>query len=282
MITPLDGKVAIVTGAGSRIGFGRSMTLALVQAGARVVMMDIDAESLERTANEVEEAAGRGRVAKVVGDVSNAEDAERAVHMAIGELGGVHILVNNAGTNPRNAGFGSDDANGFWKVAPEAWFRVSAVNYLGPVMMARAVVPHLLEQRWGRIIGVTTSLDTMYSRANPAYGSSKAGHEAFMAAIAQQLEGTGVTVNVLVPGGPANTNLLPQDTPFDRAALIQPDVMQRPVVWLASEASAAVHGQRLIAYHWDESLEVESRLARAAAPLAWQQLGRQAIYPGRQ
>lgn len=282
MITPLDSKVAIVTGAGSRIGFGRSMTLALVQAGARVVMMDIDAESLERTANEVEEAAGRGRVAKVVGDVSNAEDAERAVHMAIGELGGVHILVNNAGTNPRNAGFGSDDANGFWKVAPEAWFRVSAVNYLGPVMMARAVVPHLLEQRWGRIIGVTTSLDTMYSRTNPAYGSSKAGHEAFMAAIAQQLEGTGVTVNVLVPGGPANTNLLPQDTPFDRAALIQPDVMQRPVVWLASEASAAVHGQRLIAYHWDESLEVESRLARSAAPLAWQQLGRQAIYPGRQ
>ena len=72
MTTPLEGKVAIVTGAGSRIGLGRSMTLALVQAGARVVIMDIDAETLERTANEVEEAAGRGRVAKVVGDVSNA------------------------------------------------------------------------------------------------------------------------------------------------------------------------------------------------------------------
>jgi NAD(P)-dependent dehydrogenase (short-subunit alcohol dehydrogenase family) len=157
------------------------MTLALVQAGARVVMMDIDPETLDQTANEVEEAAGRGRVAKVVGDVSNAEDAERAVQTAIGELGGVHILVNNAGTNPRNAGFGSEDATGFWKVAPEAWFRVAAVNYLGPVMMARAVVPHLLEQRWGRIIGVTTSLDTMYSKTNPAYGSSKAGHEAFMA-----------------------------------------------------------------------------------------------------
>ena len=103
-----------------------------------------------------------------------------------------------------------------------------------------------------------------------------------MAAIAQQLEGTGVTVNVLVPGGPANTNLLPQDTPFDRAALIQPDVMQRPVVWLASEAAAAVHGQRVIAYYWDEALEVKRRMAKAAAPLAWQQLGRQATYPGRQ
>jgi 3-oxoacyl-[acyl-carrier protein] reductase len=277
---PLDGKVAIVTGAGSRIGFGRSMTLALVRAGARVAMMDIDPTTLEQTANEVEEAAGRGTVVQIVGDVASAADADRAVETAVSQLGGLDILVNNAGTNPRNAGFSGSDATGFWQVDPEAWFRVAAVNYLGPVMMARAAVPHLLEQRWGRIIGVTTSLDTMYSRTNPTYGSSKAGHEAFMAAIAQQLEGTGVTVNVLVPGGPANTNLLAQDTPFDRAALIQPDVMQAPVVWLASEASTAVHGQRLIAYFWDESLGEQERLAKASAPLAWQQLGRQAIYPG--
>jgi len=281
MNTLLKGKVAIVTGAGSRIGFGRSMTLALVQAGARVAMMDIDSETLEQTANEVEEVVGRGAVTQIVGDVAKAEDAERAVKTAVGELGGLHIVINNAGTNPRNAGFGSDDASGFWKIAPEAWVRVAAVNYLGPVMMARAAVPHLLEQHWGRIIGVTTSLDTMYSKTNPAYGSSKAGHEAFMASIAQQLEGTGVTVNVLVPGGPANTNLLPRDTPFDRAALIQPDVMQAPVVWLASDASTAVHGQRVVAYHWNEALNIEERLAKAAAPLAWQQLGRQAIYPTR-
>jgi NAD(P)-dependent dehydrogenase (short-subunit alcohol dehydrogenase family) len=281
MTRPLEGKVAIVTGAASRIGFGRSMTLALAQAGARVAMMDIDAQTLDQTANEVEEAAGPGSVVQIAGDVANPADAERAVKTAIDRLGGLHILVNNAGTNPRNTGFGNDDATGFWKIAPEAWFRVTAVNYLGPVMMARAAVPHLLEQKWGRIIGVTTSLDTMYSRTNPTYGSSKAGHEAFMAAIAQQLEGTGVTVNVLVPGGPANTNLLGEDTTFDRTLLIQPDVMQRPAVWLSSDESDAVHGQRLIAYHWDESLGIEDRLKKAAAPLAWQQLGRQAIYPAR-
>ena len=281
MTRPLEGKVAIVTGAGSRIGFGRSMTLALVQAGARVAMMDIDAQTLDQTANEVEETARRGSVVQIIGDVSSAADAERAVKTAIDTLGGLHILVNNAGTNPRNTGYGSDDATGFWKIAPEAWFRVAAVNYLGPVMMARAAVPYLLEQKSGRIIGVTTSLDTMYSRTNPTYGSSKAGHEAFMAAIAQQLEGTGVTVNVLVPGGPANTNLLGPDTTFDRAALIQPDVMQRPAVWLSSDASSEVHGQRLIAYYWDETLGIEDRLKKAASPLAWQQLGRQAIYPGR-
>src|SRR5438045_1438257 len=110
MTRPLEGKVAIVTGAGSRIGFGRSMTLALVQAGARVAMMDIDPETLEQTANEIEETAGRGTVVQIVGDVASAGDAERAVNTAIDKLGGLHILVNNAGTNPRNAGYGSDDA----------------------------------------------------------------------------------------------------------------------------------------------------------------------------
>jgi hypothetical protein len=76
--------------------------------------------------------------------------------------------------------------------------------------------------------------------------------------------------------------LLGPETAFDRATLIQPDVMQRPAVWLASDASREVHGQRLIAYYWDESLGIEDQLKKAAAPLAWQQLGHQAIYPGRE
>jgi 3-oxoacyl-[acyl-carrier protein] reductase len=98
-----------------------------------------------------------------------------------------------------------------------------------------------------------------------------------MASIARELDGTGVTVNVLVPGGRANTNLIPTDTPFDRAAMIQPEVMQAPVVWLSSEASNDLHGRRMIAYFWDETLPLEDRLAKATAPLAWPQLGRQAI-----
>jgi NAD(P)-dependent dehydrogenase (short-subunit alcohol dehydrogenase family) len=78
----LEGKVAIVTGAGSRIGFGRSTTLALVQAGARVAMMDVDPQTLEQTANKVEETAGRHTEVQIVGDVANAEDAKRAVQTA--------------------------------------------------------------------------------------------------------------------------------------------------------------------------------------------------------
>jgi len=78
----------------------------------------------------------------------------------------------------------------------------------------------MLAQKWGRIIGVTTSLDTMFAKGNPTYGSSKAGHEALMASLAQELAGTGVTVNVLVPGGRSNANLIPRDTPFGRGAMI--------------------------------------------------------------
>jgi NAD(P)-dependent dehydrogenase (short-subunit alcohol dehydrogenase family) len=275
---PLDGKVAIVTGAGSTIGFGRAMTLALVQAGARVTMMDIDARSLAQSADEAMSIGGRDCVVQLVGDVSSAADAERAVQVTRSELGGLHILVNNAGTNPRNAGFAQPAGTPFWDIPSEAWFRVAAVNYVGPVLMASAAVKHMLAQKWGRIIGVTTSLDTMYARGSATYGSSKAGHEAFMASIARDLEGTGVTVNVLVPGGRSNTNLIPQDTPFDRGAIIQPEVMQAPIVWLASNASEDFHGRRMIAYHWDEAMPLEERLAKSTAPLAWPQLGRQAIH----
>ncbi len=275
---PLTGKVAIVTGAGSTIGFGRAMTLALVRAGARVAMMDVDAQSLAQSADEALSLGGAGCVVPIVGDVSQPTDAERVVQTTLRELGGLHILVNNAGTNPRNAGFVGSGGLPFWEVPPQAWFKVAAINYIGPVLMASAAVKHMLEQKWGRIIGVTTSLDTMFARGNPTYGSSKAGHEAFMASIAQELEGTGVTVNVLVPGGRANTNLIPRDTPYDRSTMIQPEVMQAPIVWMSSESSNSFHGRRVIAYYWDEALPLEQRLAKAAAPLAWPQLGRQAIH----
>jgi 3-oxoacyl-[acyl-carrier protein] reductase len=169
----------------------------------------------------------------------------------------------------------------FWQISPAAWNRVVAVNLSGPFFLARAVVGHMLAQGWGRIIGVTTSMDTMYRKGGTPYGPSKAGHEALVATMAQELEGTGVTANVLVPGGATNTNLIAPDAPYDRAALIQPEVMQAPAVWLASEASNGFNGRRVIAYYWDERLPVDERLARASAPAAWPQLGRQAISPQR-
>ena len=275
---PLQGKNAIVTGAASPIGIGRAMTVALVRAGARVSMVDVNREWLNQTANDIREIGGDDSVITVVADVSNPEDAEEAVARTIEGLGAVHILLNNAGITARS--YAPDRAR-FWEIPPEAWNKVVSVNLSGPFYMARAVVSHMLAQQWGRIIGVTTSMDTMYRPGGTPYGPSKAGHEALIATMAGELEGTGVTANVLVPGGATNTNILAEDPTRDSSALIQPEVMQAPVVWLASEESNHINGRRFIAHNWDESLPLEERLEKAGAPAAWPQLGRQARSPGR-
>ena len=275
----LDGKTIIITGAGSSIGMGREMSLALVAAGANVAMMDIDGGALEASANDARETGGDDKVLAIVGDVTSYADAQRVVQATLDRFGSLHVLVNNAGTNQRNVGMSNATLEPWWDIDPDAWSRVVAVNFSGPFFMAHAAVGQMMTQGWGRIIGVTTSLDTMIRVNMTPYGPSKAGHEALVATMAGELEGTGVTANVLVPGGPVNTNLLPPDTDFDRAKLIQPDVMRVPVVWLASDASSGVNGRRFIAYNWDESLPIEERLEKAGAPAAWPQLGGQAVYP---
>jgi NAD(P)-dependent dehydrogenase (short-subunit alcohol dehydrogenase family) len=276
--TALAGKVAIVTGAASASGLGRAIAVAFAEAGASVAIVDIDGAQLAQRLEELRAIKNAALAIAIIADTSNPAEVEEAVRRTIADLGGLHILVNNAGLHhSRLCGSSKLEVN-FWDVPPEIWTRVIAVNLTGPFLMARAVAGPMRAQRWGRIIGVTTSLDTMYRIGGSPYGPSKAGHEAFIATIAQDLEGSGVTANVLVPGGAADTNLIP-DQAFDRSRLIRPEVMGAPAVWLASAASDGFNGRRLIAFHWDESLPLEERLAKATGPAAWRQLGAQAILP---
>ncbi|MYB45098.1 MAG: SDR family NAD(P)-dependent oxidoreductase [Acidimicrobiia bacterium] len=276
---PLNGKVAIVTGAGSPIGMGRAMTFALVQAGARVAMLDINEEWLEQSAGEVRAAGGDDCVLDLVCDISDPESVEDAVRKTIAGLGGLHVLINNAGTM-NLADLAGGNLPKFWEITPETWSRIIAVNSSGSFFMARAAVGHMLDQGWGRIIGVTTSVDTMYRPGFCPYGPSKASHEALVALMSRELEGTGVTANVLIPGGQTDTHMIPDDIAVGREILMRPEVMNGPAVWLASEESDRINGMRLIAHYWDESLPLEQRLDQAAAPAAWPQLGKQGIFPG--
>ena len=276
---PLNGKVAIVTGAGSPIGMGRAMTFALVQAGARVAMLDINEEWLEQSAGEVRAAGGDDCVLDLVCDISDPESVEDAVRQTIAGLGGLHVLINNAGTI-NLADLAGGNSPKFWDITPQTWSRVIAVNSSGSFFMSRAAVGHMLNQGWGRIIGVTTSVDTMYRPGMCPYGPSKASHEALVALMSRELEGTGVTANVLVPGGQTDTHIIPDDIAVGRAILMRPEVMNEPAVWLASEESDGTNGVRLIAYYWDDNLPIEQRLDKAAAPAAWPQLGKQGIFPG--
>ena len=273
---PLQGKVAIVTGAGSPIGLGYAMTLGLVRAGARVAMMDVNQEWLDQSGNRARELGGDNCVLPILADVSDPESVQMAVDRTISELGGLHILVNNAGINS-----GSTDQPKFWETSVEAWAGVVSINFSGAFYMAGAVVRHMIDQGWGRIIGVTTSMDSMWRRGGSPYGPSKAGHEALVAIMAQDLEGTGVTANVLVPGGATHTNMTAANARYDPSDLLKPEAMQAPAVWLASEDSSEVTGQRLIAYYWDESLPIQERLEKCGAPAAWPQLGLQMIHPRR-
>jgi 3-oxoacyl-[acyl-carrier protein] reductase len=229
-------------------------------------MVDIDRASLEQSASDVRKVGGADAALVIQGNVTQAEDAERVVRRAIDDLGKLDILINNAGINPQVA---PGEGPAFSRIATDDWTRTMLVNINGPFFMARAAVGPMLAQGWGRIIGVTTSLDTMFGAP---YGVSKAAHEAFIATMARQLEGTGVTANVLIPGRSVNTNMTAGRG--DPTTRLEPEVMQAPAVWLASSAADGFNGRRIVAEFWDDELPIEERLEKASAPAAWPQLGR--------
>ena len=130
------------------------------------------------------------------------------------------------------------------------------VNIFGPQLMAKISAPYMIDRGWGRIVNVTTSLDTMYLAGAGAYGPTKAALEAHTLIMSQDLDGTGVSANVLIPGGMVNTRMIPQE------------IMTLPIIWLASDASIGVSGMRFIGALWDETLPLEQRIDASNAPCA--------------
>jgi len=279
MPAPLESKVVIVTGAGR--GLGRVMTLGLLAAGARVAAIERDAEALDETGHAADAGRAADRMLDIVADITPDDSAAKIVRATIERFGRLDILLNNAGINM--TAFRRPDVKyttKFWEVTPEEFRRIMEVNVIAPFLMTRAALPPMLKQRWGRIINVTTSLDTMYRGGIQPYGGSKAANEAHLLAFAQELEGSGVTANVLVPGGAADTRMVSPAQEPDRSKLISPQVMIAPLIWLCSNESDEVTGQRFIGAHWDKHLPPAEAAKKAGAPAAWQQLGRQAIVPG--
>ena len=274
----LEGKVVLMTGAGR--GMGREMSLALAEAGAKVAMIDIDEDVLSAAARDTEAAGGQGCALPIVCDVTDADRAAAARDEILGRFGRLDMLVNDAVVGPERIGdhFFHDPPK-FWELEDPLWRQMLDVNVYGPQLMARTVAPTMLEAGRGRIVNVTTSLNTMYRAGAGAYGPSKAALEAHTHIMAHDLEGTGVTANVLIPGGPVNTRMIPVASGVDRGELIQPTVMREPVVWLCSDDSDGVNGMRFIALRWDPSLPREERIEAAGAPVAWTQLGAQSVQP---
>jgi NAD(P)-dependent dehydrogenase (short-subunit alcohol dehydrogenase family) len=190
------------------------------------------------------------------------------------------VLVNNAGIG--QSSIKPDQRRNplrFWEITPDQWQRFVTVNATAPIMMARTVVPHMLQAGQGRVITVTTSLGTMVREGYLLYGASKAAAEAAMAVLAADLKGTGVTSNVLVPGGVTNTAIV-GDEAGDRARMLQPEIMVPPLLWLISDAAAAVTARRFVAMDWDASLPGAQAAEKAGVPIAWLGIARMPVEPG--
>ena len=134
-----------------------------------------------------------------------------------------------------------------------------------------------LAEAGARVAAVDTNPEALDALTATA---EKSGLEAATSSWAKDLAGTGVTVNVLVPGGPTNTGFIPANAPFERHALIQPDVMVAPIRWLVSNASDGVTDCRFVGIDWDGSLASDEAAENARAPAAWPDIGSTAAWPG--
>jgi NAD(P)-dependent dehydrogenase (short-subunit alcohol dehydrogenase family) len=257
-----DRKVAVVTGGGR--GLGAAMALGLARAGYRVVVTAArEAAEIEAIAAE----AGVDRVYPLVADVTREEDCERVVDAALARFGSLDILVNNAGRGMKyiSSSFMTEPTR-FWEADASAWRSMIDTNINGPFLMARAAVRPMLRGRWGRIINISMNRDTMQRAGFSPYGPSKAALESETIIWAQDLAGTGVTVNALLPGGATLTGMIPPGVPQHvRAALLDPGIMIRPLLWMVSPASDGITGKRLVANRW--RMDVDDAAAAQSAML---------------
>jgi 3-oxoacyl-[acyl-carrier protein] reductase len=157
----------------------------------------------------------------------------------------------------------------FYEVDTNAWRNAIEVNVNGPFLMAKAIAPQLVKQGWGRIVNIETSSYTMMMDGFSPYGPSKAALESSTVIWAKDLAGTGVTVNALAPGGPANTRMIPKSEVDDRSTLIQPEVMMAPIVWLMSARSDGVSGRRIVAKEWDVDRLQREDPEKIGTPAGW-------------
>jgi NAD(P)-dependent dehydrogenase (short-subunit alcohol dehydrogenase family) len=204
-------------------------------------------------------------VIPMLANVGREEDCARVVSGARDRFGRVDMLVNNAGRGMKYVSqrFLTEPTR-FWETDPDVWRMVIDTNVNGPFLMARAAVPMMIAAGRGRIVNISMNHATMRRRGFSPYGPSKAALESETIIWAQDLEGTGVTVNALLPGGATATGMIPDGLPEEaRTGLLDPGVIVPPLLWLASEASDGVSGRRLDASRWRGDLS-DAEAAKAA------------------
>ncbi|ARP78508.1 MULTISPECIES: SDR family NAD(P)-dependent oxidoreductase [Bordetella] len=237
----LTGKVAIVTG--SARGLGAATARRLAEEGAKVVITDINAELARETARRMQDDGLAAHC--IIGDVTKAADVQRLVEETVAHFGGVHILVNNAGA-PRD--------KYLVKMSEDDWDFVMAVMLKGAFLAAKAVMPHFIEQGWGRVINISSRAHL----GNPTqanYSAAKAGLIGLAKALSKEEGRYGITCNCVAPGFMETEMvqaLSTYETIKEQAVAAQPikrvgkpDDIADAVAFLASERAGFISGEVL-------------------------------------
>ena len=240
----LKGRVAIVTGAGSQIGFGRAIALSLAREGCNVVACDIDLDGARKTALEVESI---GQKALALGtDITRYQDVVDMVNSVMSAFKRVDILVNNAGA--------STPPKPFLDMTQEDWNRDITINLNGTIHCTRAVLPHMVDQGSGKIVSITSGVGIHGGMHVCVYAAAKAGIIAFSKGVAKEMAPYKININLVSPGiadtgfaKQAPPDLLPnavKSIPLGR--LTEPRDIANAVTFLASDAASDIVGQVLV------------------------------------
>jgi len=234
----LDGKVALITGAAT--GIGAACARALAREGARVACTSLPTDPIAEVVASITSEGGQAMGIPL--DVTDAAQAAEVVDRVAAHLGGIHILLNNAGI--------TDDGL-FLRMKPEAWRRVLAVNLDGVFHVTQPVVRHMVKQREGRIINISSVVGLMGNPGQANYAASKAALIGLTKTLARELGGRNILVNAIAPGF-IQTPMTDKLSEEQRQALLRnlavprlgtPEDIAAVVLFLASPAASYVTGE---------------------------------------
>ena len=244
----LKGKVALVTGAGSQVGFGKAICLLLAEEGCDIIAADIDLPGAQKTAAEVEKLGRKALAVKC--NITVKADCESLAKAAIDKFKQIDILVNNAGGIAAQGG-------PYEKQTEEMWDKNYALNLKGPMLVTQAVFPHMVVRKYGKIINIASDTAKMAFPGVDMYSIAKAGVYIFTRGLAKALAKDNINVNIVSPGWSLDTDFMKgpkemkqgaekrflAETPLGKGTTVMD--IAAAVAYLASDLAGDITGQVL-------------------------------------